>query len=379
VDKSAGHSAELIELAKREMLNRNLRLLAGMAAVALSWVVMWAPIVRESKALIVASPFVGLLLLLFSAADDPSEKLWAWVAEQKATRRLESLLLWLTGTIWRLRRDLTSLFVYHACLDYFGRGEAVAVARRILSLFTRETIPGICLNTIVDTFITYGRYRDAVALSPASVADDPDEYFKLTELNIVEAEYNLGRLDDARRRLERLKETPAKKAIVAAGLRQQDAWLLALEGQSELALGKAQAVARDDLPKQFHAEVHFTRALPAIQLGRFEHARAELQQALACALRQPSIRNYHFLMGLCERRAGALESALEHFARGVAHPYRGQGGDALLAYGQTLEELQRSDEARRVYDLLLERDPESRACARARERLRVLSPGADLT
>lgn len=68
-----------------------------------------------------------------------------------------------------------------------------------------------------------------------------------------------------------------------------------------------------------------------------------------------------------------VDVASGHYARALARraawSLRGQGGDGLLAWGDTLATLGRAEQAAAAWRLVIERDPESYAAALARERL----------
>ena len=72
---------------------------------------------------------------------------------------------------------------------------------------------------------------------------------------------------------------------------------------------------------------------------------------------------------------GRVAVALGHWTEGERlfrmaslHPYRWQGGDALLAWGDVLVRLGDTAQAQRAYALAVERDPQSESARVARQR-----------
>ena len=59
----------------------------------------------------------------------------------------------------------------------------------------------------------------------------------------------------------------------------------------------------------------------------------------------------------------------------AAHPYRAQGGDGLLMWGDVLTRLGRADEAEQAYALAIERDGQSESARLAAGRARVVAEG----
>ncbi|HYO72938.1 MAG TPA: tetratricopeptide repeat protein, partial [Archangium sp.] len=80
-------------------------------------------------------------------------------------------------------------------------------------------------------------------------------------------------------------------------------------------------------------------------------------------------RNGLLLLGRIALAAGRLEEALRFFEAGATHPYKGQGGDGLLAWGDCLAKLGRQEEARKTWQLVLDRDAQSGAASEAASRL----------
>ena len=60
------------------------------------------------------------------------------------------------------------------------------------------------------------------------------------------------------------------------------------------------------------------------------------------------------------------------FRAAAENPYRGQGGESLLAWGDVLSRLGRCEEARHAYALARDRDPQSESAALAQARSQIL-------
>jgi tetratricopeptide (TPR) repeat protein len=126
----------------------------------------------------------------------------------------------------------------------------------------------------------------------------------------------------------------------------------------------------------YRCEFFFTRAAALLALHRYGEARRAAEEGLERARRVSSTRNGLFLLGRIALAAERLEEALRFFEAGATHPtYKGQGGDALLAWGDCLEKLGRHEEARVAWGLVLERDAQSGAAWEAQARLGITAPG----
>jgi tetratricopeptide (TPR) repeat protein len=239
----------------------------------------------------------------------------------------------------------------------------------------RETIGGVLrtlesLNAAVDGRIARGDYRGALELPLAFVAEDADTMSELlVEINLAEAEYNLGRWCDAWDRLRQLDPLAAAFPMVRAGLSQQRAWIAAHTGRSEDALRHWRRAELDDLPRRYHAEHFFTGAAAQIAAGDLDAAQRCAQAGARAAERPSSRRN---ALTICGRVAAAMQDWIEAerlFRAAALHAYRGQGGDALLFWGDMLSRLGRSEDARQAYTLATERDPQSESAELARVRI----------
>lgn len=225
------------------------------------------------------------------------------------------------------------------------------------------------LNAAVDARVARGDYRGALDLPRAFAVRDADTASALlVQINLAEAEYNLGRWSDAWNRLRGLDPLAAAFPIARAGLSQQRAWIAAHDGRAEEALHNWYRADLGDLPRHYHAEHFFTGAVAQIAGGDLAAAERCARAGAHVAVRVSSRRN---ALAICGRVAAAMQQWTEAerlFRAAALHPYRGQGGDALLLWGDVLSRLGRSDEARRAYGLAIDRDPQSESAQLARMR-----------
>src|SRR2546423_6469408 len=130
--------------------------------------------------------------------------------------------------------------------------------------------PSWALNGWIDGFVAAGRYHEALALPEHFVLrgsrDTASEL--LVQINLAEAEYNLGLWEDAWDRLRDLDPLAAAFPIARAGLAQQRAWIAAPTGRPEEALHFWRRAELDDLPRNYHAAHFFTGAVASIGVGR---------------------------------------------------------------------------------------------------------------
>lgn len=225
------------------------------------------------------------------------------------------------------------------------------------------------LNAAVDARVARGDYRGALELPRLFAPRDADTASALlVQINLAEAEYNLGRWTDAWDRLRGLDPLAAAFPIARAGLSQQRAWIAAHAGRAEEALHHWRRADPVDLPRRYLAEHFFTGAVAQIAAGDLAGADRCARAGGRVAVRVSSRRN---ALAICGRVAVAMRewAEAERFFRAAAlHPYRGQGGDALLCWGDVLCRLSRLDEARRAYGLAIDRDPQSESAHLARAR-----------
>lgn len=273
---------------------------------------------------------------------------------EKARRRL-------SRSRWLLTRNGLNLFDMVVC-EYTGENErSVAMANQLFAQNSSLHIANACANA----FINGGQYLQAL-----SVGGRHEMLRRKTDLsawtllhtNLAEAEYNLGRWDDALARLNRIMTEPGDRApVVATGERLQRAWILAHFGRCSEARDSFRLAKENSLPPIFRAEYHYTCAHLALAEGQPDVALEAINAGLTLAKRASSRRNGIFLRARALVAGGDVAAALEDFERAAADTYRAQGGDGLLAWGDLLHSLGRSAEARAAWQLTLERDPQSNA------------------
>ena len=232
------------------------------------------------------------------------------------------------------------------------------------------------LNSAIDGLVALGRYAEALAL-PARFelrGSRDTESEQLVQINLAEAEYNLGRWDAAWQRLRNLDPLAAAFPIARAGLSQQRAWIAAHAGRAQDALHHWNRADLRDLPRAYHAEHHFTGAVALLATGDLPAARARALAGADAAIRPSSRRNALFIRARVAAAMDDLEHAESLCRAAAAHSWRGQGGDGLLLWGDVLARLRRLAEARRAWALAAERDPQSESAREAR--VRASSPAA---
>lgn len=325
---------------------------------------------------LVLLPVVLLLLrqpaisALFALAEECSFHWGTYRGTLRITRVIELL-----GPDRPMRRSLHQLRVHaHEALGHTAR--AVEGARRLVDEARAAGDWGLA-NTAVNTFINAGLYQEALAVERGWESTDshvleelgPDEQRDLVQLNLSEALYNLGDWEAASARLRAVEEAEADEPLLRHALLLQRGWILAHTGHGAEALATLDQLNREDLPRVYWSEVAFSRAAVLLVLQRYDEAEKEAREGLALARRVASTRNGLFMLGRIALARGRLEEASRHFEAGAAHPYKGQGGGALLAWGECLEKLGQEARAREVWRLVLERDPQSAAAREAASRL----------
>ncbi|MBI4951689.1 MAG: tetratricopeptide repeat protein [Myxococcales bacterium] len=232
------------------------------------------------------------------------------------------------------------------------------------------------LNHIVTTLITAGRYEEALGVVEATPASararavrDQDLDYGLLELNLAEADMNLGRTEAALARLDALAPAFVASPHGASALAMQRAWILGTLGRGAEAVSAIAGSSPDPLGPRYAAEHHLSHAYALFAAGRHDEADAEIARALDRAERPASNRNALFLRARIAAARGDLAPALEWCREAVEHPHRWQGGDGLLFWGELLARGGDREGARRAWSLALLRDPESVSARTARERL----------
>lgn len=222
------------------------------------------------------------------------------------------------------------------------------------------------LNRIVDGLVAAGRYRAALELPGQFRASDRDSCSELlVQINLAEAEYNLGRWDAADERIRDLAPLTAMFPITRAGLAQQRAWIAAHQGRADDALRFLRQARLEDLPPPYHAEHHFTAAAAHLAARDLPAAHRFAVLGQRSAVRPSSVRNALFIRARVAAAEGDLAAADRFCRDAAAHRWRSQGGDGLVLWGDVLRRLGREDEATRAYELAVQRDPESESAATA--------------
>lgn len=327
-------------------------------------------------AVLLRQPIIDALLAL---AEECS---FQWGAYRGTLRLTHAIGL--LGADELTQRSLRQLRVHaHEALGQTAR--AVEGARRLADE-ARTVSDWSLANTAINTFINAGLYQEALEVerrwepqaAHASEESETDEK-ALARFNLCEALYNLGDWEAARARLREVEEGAAGEPLLRHAILMQRAWIHAHTGQGAEALAALEQLNREDIPRVYWSEVAFTRAAALLELGRYDEAGTEARAGLKWARRVASRRNGLFMLGRIALAAGRLEEAARHFEAGAVHPYRGQGGGALLAWGDCLERLGRGERAREAWRLVLERDPQSAAAREAASRLGLAGwhvPGA---
>jgi tetratricopeptide (TPR) repeat protein len=187
----------------------------------------------------------------------------------------------------------------------------------------------------------------------------------LIQINLAEAEYNVGRWDEAEARLRPLDLACWLYPITRTGLRQQRAWIAAHRGRAVGALELCASADPRGLPRKYRAEYHFTRAVALLASGRVDDAEGALDRGAKLAQRISSKRNVLFLRARLAAARDEWDRAERLCSEAVRHRFRGQGGAGILLWAEALRRLGRQGEADAALRLVAERDPESEAAAAA--------------
>lgn len=273
--------------------------------------------------------------------------------------------LWLIRQAWVFAPKIRSL--EGAALEYLGYFRQARAARdRFLNPAWLQTNSDICLN------ISIGRYEQALADAkqagrwPTTVKTPLPEW-GLVRVNVSEALYNRGLWNEALAALDGVEE--GAWGVTRSGAINQRCWIFCHTGRATEAMALHVTADRNGLPPTFFAEHHFTRALCLLELKRFDESAAELDIAETFAMRISSKRNLIYMRARLAMARGDFEAAEKLYRLGAKHRYRGQGGEALLAWGDCLVKLERPEEARTAWELCVRRDPQSESAATARHRL----------
>ena len=232
--------------------------------------------------------------------------------------------------------------------------------------------PTWILNQAVDGLVAAGCYLEALALPERFVAQGSRDTASelLVQINLAEAEYNLGRWGAAWERLRGLDPLSAAFPIARAGLAQQRAWIAAHTGRPAEALHHWHRARLLDLPRRYHAEHSFTGAVAFLGTGELDAATRCARAGSDAAIRPSSKRNALFIRARVAAAIGDWTAAESLCRAAAVHPYRDQGGDGLLFWGDLLVRFGRPAEAREAYALAIARDRQSESARLATERLR---------
>jgi len=299
-------------------------------------------------------------------------------------RRIARLLLALVYRYWPSALPLFSSSESTKCylrstraLDNGRPEEAVEHALQLVE-------PGFSFNWLwvncaVNALVNAGSYKEALALKARWSRDflerarrrHPDGYL-LVQVNLAEALYNLGRFRCGKRLLERITPECNERGsqLVRTGLIVQKAWLSVLMGDPVGALEQMVAVNERHLPRNYRAEVHFTRAAALRDVGRLQEAKTEALLGLKLSRRASSTRNALFILGSVAAEEGQTERAIELLEQGASHTYRAQGAEGLVLLGDQYRRVGRNPQSKQAYACAIARDPQGYAARWARRRLR---------
>lgn len=244
----------------------------------------------------------------------------------------------------------------------------------MLRLCRTDECPFVAINYAVVVFVNAGLYREANELPQRWTFEarrlgresDP-HFYALTCINRAEALWNLGRSDEALALLSKAEEPAKGYPFAEHGLRCLRAWVLVHQGAVDAAREAIDAVDGKAIDG-YEPELFYTRAAIEQREGNLDVASKLANEGLLHARRASSERNGLFLLArtlLLQQRADEAQSLFE---RAVHHAYRGQGADGLFAWANHLEQMGEAEEARRVYGLIVERDPQSFLVEQARRR-----------
>jgi tetratricopeptide (TPR) repeat protein len=282
---------------------------------------------------------------------------WRW------SRALGRVMPYLLGR--RHGRSLAFLCEVIATREIGTLDEAAALARACVA---DAGVAAQSRNAAIDVLISAGEYAAALGAEPPpqpGATGAEAHGLALIQVNLAEAEYNLGRWDAAEARLARAEEACLRFAMSRAGLYLQRAWIAACRGRARDALAFSHLVERSGLPRIYHAEYYFTRAAALLAAGEIEAARATIEDADSVVVRRSSRRNALFLRARVATARGDWSRAEQLCREAANHSFRGQGGDGLLLWARALRNLGRDRDAEEALRLVIARDPESEAAVEA--------------
>ena len=279
---------------------------------------------------------------------------------------------------WVLRGERLGSLFGREMFGSVSLGKALVSARpqaveRLLLGLTNAT-GALAVNARINALIWLGRYREAVRLYFRHRRTlEPAPLRLLAQVNVAEALYNRGRWNLARQLIDALRDEAKRLATenrwIGTGLVAQRAWIAAHCEELELGRALMKDATERDFPDDYVAELHFTRA--ALELAAKDAGAAEkhLRDARRALRRKSSERNLLFLEARLAVLKGEKDRAIDLCRQASEHPYRGQGGDGLLLWGDLLAERGDVDGARAAWRLAIERDPESESARLATQRL----------
>jgi tetratricopeptide (TPR) repeat protein len=270
----------------------------------------------------------------------------------------------------------SALYIRVNALHGQGDVDGAVAAARLLLPYSHPLDPWVWPNASVNAFTSAGLYVEALEAGRQAEEERSDNgprlrspTWALMQVNLAEARYNLGQWKEAWVLLEDLDELAARAPIAADGLAIQRAWILAHQGKGEEArveLGKRDFAG---IPPTFAAETHYARGAAYLAAGQPAEALEQIQLGAKGALRTSSKRNGLFMLARVALAQGRLDEAERLCREASEHPYRGQGGEGLLLWGDILQRLNRKGEAVGAWRLAVERDPQSESARLAAERL----------
>jgi tetratricopeptide (TPR) repeat protein len=334
----------------------------------------------EAVALFTFAGLVGLAAFYVFAL-----RIGSALAERAVRHERPHQALWIGSVLRRFpgaSHKFIGNFIYARTASDIGlTNEAIRAAREVVAVLERNQKKCFwsVLNLVIDLFVNAGLYTEAEALprrwsKQARRAGRRNDLqgFLLTQVNRAEALHNLGRDDEALRLLDKTLKREHLSSLMLSGALTLRAWILAHTGRPLEAAENMQSVDPPALGPRYEAELYFTRAAIARELGELEQAKLHAESGLKTARRASSQRNALFLLGSIFLRGQDWRAAIEYFERGLAHRYQAQGGPSLVELGDAYAKLEDHARAAKAYAAAFALDPESWAAARARERLAQL-------
>ncbi len=279
-----------------------------------------------------------------------------------------------TGLSRRIRTRLPPVFLeLNLGVLAYRRGDMAEALGRVERAGPAAMDNMYSWNLAMNILIAAGRYREALAglgQPWRRLVNDDSGFWRTTlasvQMNEAEAMMNLGDSERAARHVTIWPGHPVWPQT-ASFLAVHATWMHAVRGELEHARGAYEAVGV--LDPDYRSEAYYASAFVNLAAGDLASAAKDVHQGLKAARRASSERNGLFLLATVARRRGDVEEALSLFQQGAEHRYQGQGGSALLEWGDLCAALARHEDARRAWAWAVERDPQSSAAITARDRL----------